>query len=75
MNKDRIPDMTIQKLQSLPTSISESVLRKTAVHESVLRSYQLVCRLREMLLDGTRSDVIVAVIDTVMNSPEKEIDR
>ena len=61
--------MTIFEIAEMPTSLSrEYVLKSPAVgwHESLLRSYHVVQKVRELLQKGTPNEVTLELIETMM---------
>lgn len=68
--------MTLAELREQPTTIGTGP-NGTRVHESVLRSYGMLQKVRELLMQPERvpPNVILEMIDDVMDSPHvtKEI--
>jgi len=60
--------MTLAEIREMPTSID---LPSNGIHESVLRSYQIVGKVRELLRAETPHCVIEEIILDLMDAPER----
>ena len=63
--------MTIAELAEWPTTLDTGP-NGTRVHESVLRSYQVLQKAREWLMKGTPPDVVLEMIDHCMDAPGQD---
>ena len=55
--------MKISDIRAFPTTIDSIPTGCKGVHESVLRSFQIVAKVRWLLEHGTPSDVVLSLMD------------
>lgn len=56
--------MTLSEIRKMPTGLDPE--SPGPIHESVFRSYHVLGKVREWLLEGTPSSVIVEMMDDLM---------
>ena len=55
--------MRLKDIREFPTTIDAGGNR---IHESVLRSYQIVLKTRELLEQGTPPELVIEIMDDLM---------
>ena len=60
--------MILAAIREQPTTIGTGP-NSGRVHESVLRSFHIVGKVRELLNSGTPPDIVLEIIDDLMNAP------
>ena len=62
--------MTIAEIREFPNHVTGL---GRGMHESCMRSYQCVQKVRELLRKCTPPDVLVEIIDDIMDAPERSM--
>lgn len=64
--KKHTPQMTWREISELPTSVSRIPNGSSGVHESCLRSYHVLMRVRNWLGQGVPNNIIADMVDETM---------
>lgn len=63
--------MSLDEIRNFPTTIDTGINSKR-VHESVLRSFQVVQKIKELLDKNTPAPVLLEIIDDLMGAKQKD---
>lgn len=64
--------MTLAELITMPTTLDTGRAR---YHESLFRSYHILCRAVALLADGVEGEAVAQLITEMMEMPQTDLDR